>query len=58
LIVLSCCMDWSKLIHGKIEKWISIIYKLLHGFVKVATWVCQGFSTHFSPFAKLNQDEV
>ena len=33
-------------------------YKLLYGFVKVVTWICQSCSTHFSPLAKQNHTEV
>ena len=52
-------MDFSKLLYEivKIGKWISI-YKLLHGFAKVATWICQSYSIYISPFDKTNQDEV
>ena len=53
-------MDFSKLLYEivKIEKWISITYKLLHGFAKVPTWVCQSYSIYISPFDKSNQYEV
>ena len=33
-------------------------YELLHGFVKVVTWICQSCSTYFSPLAKQNHTEV
>ena len=38
-------MDFSKL------------SKLLHGFVKVVTWICLSRSMYFLPFAKRNQAE-
>ena len=31
---------------------------MLHGFVKVATWICQSCSKYFSPYAKQNQAKV
>ena len=32
--------------------------KLIHGFVKVVTWICQNCSMYFSAFALQNQTEV
>ena len=32
--------------------------KLIYGFLKVASWICQSCSMYFSPFVKQNQAEV
>ena len=57
-------MDFSELLHGlKLGTWTYLICymdlsKMLNGFVKVVTWVCQSCSMYLSPFAKQNQAEV
>ena len=58
-------MNFSMLfnVFVKIDTWISLrcymdLSKLLHGFVKDVTQICQTCSMFLSPFAKHNQAKI
>ena len=53
-----CFMDLSNFVTWTFLSYYMKFSKLLHGFVKVVTCICQSCSMYFMPFAKQTQADV